>query len=85
MVPMPDQVRPEQIRVIIQMRTPVAAIRRRYPASVLSPGQLRDTAEPQGDEDFDYEYGHGIINVQNLLDALEEIQRRAYLGPEQQR
>jgi Subtilase family len=82
MVPMPDQVRPEQIRVIIQMRTPVAAgvvaaIRRRYPASVLSPGQLRDllrdTAEPQGDEDFDYEYGHGIINVQNLLDALEEI------------
>ena len=55
----------------------VAAIRRRYPASVLSPGQLRDllrdTAEPQGDEDFDYEYGHGIIEVQNLLDALEEI------------
>ena len=77
MVPMPDQVRPEQIRVIIQMRTPVATIRRRYPASVLSPGQLRDllrdTAEPQGDEDFDFEYGHGIINVQNLLDALEEI------------
>jgi subtilisin family serine protease len=55
----------------------VAAIRRRYPASVLSARQLRDllrdTAEPQGDEDFDYEYGHGIINVQNLLDALEEI------------
>jgi len=55
----------------------VAAIRRRYPASVLSPRQLRDllrdTAEPQGDEDFDYEYGYGIINVQNLLDALEEI------------
>ncbi len=55
----------------------VAAIRRRYPASVLSPRQLRDllrdTAEPQGDEDFDYEYGHGIINVQNLLDALEQI------------
>jgi hypothetical protein len=55
----------------------VAAIRRRYPASVLSPGQLRDllrdTAEPQGDEDFDFEYGHGIINVQNLLDALEGI------------
>jgi subtilisin family serine protease len=54
----------------------VAAIRRRYPASVLSPRKLRDllqdTAEPQGDEDFDYEYGHGVINVQNLLDALEE-------------
>jgi len=55
----------------------VAAIRRRYPASVLSPLQLRgllqDTAEPHGDGDFNYEYGHGIINVQNLLDALEEI------------
>jgi subtilisin family serine protease len=55
----------------------VAAVRRLYPASVLSPRQLRDllrdTAEPQGNSDFDYEYGHGIINVQNLLDALEEI------------
>jgi subtilisin family serine protease len=53
----------------------VAAIRRRYPASVLSPGQLRDllrdTAEPQGNEDFDFEYGHGIIDVEKLLDALE--------------
>jgi subtilisin family serine protease len=53
----------------------VAAIRRRYPASVLSPGQLRDllrdTAEPQGTEDFDFEYGHGIIEVEKLLDALE--------------
>ena len=55
----------------------VAAIRRRYPASVLSPRQLRDllrdTAEPHGDGDYNYEYGHGIINVQNLLDALEEF------------
>jgi hypothetical protein len=55
----------------------VAAIRRRYPASVLSSRQLRDllrdTAEPRGDEDFNYEYGHGVINVQGLLDALEEI------------
>jgi hypothetical protein len=55
----------------------VAAIRRRYPANVLSPRQLRDllrdTAEPQGDADFDYEYGYGIINVQNLLDELENI------------
>jgi subtilisin family serine protease len=55
----------------------VAAIRRLYPASVLSSAQLRDllrdTAEPQGDRDFDYEFGHGVINVQNLLDALEEI------------
>jgi subtilisin family serine protease len=55
----------------------VAAVRRRYPASVLSPRQmrdlLRDTAEPQGNSDFDYEYGHGVINVEGLLDALEEI------------
>ena len=55
----------------------VAAIRRRYPANVLSPRRLRDllrdTAEPQGDDDFAYEYGYGIINVQNLLDELENI------------
>jgi subtilisin family serine protease len=55
----------------------VAAIRRRYPASVLPPRQLRDllrdTAEPQGDDDFDFEYGHGIIDVQNLLESLEQV------------
>ena len=55
----------------------VAAIRRRYPASVLSPREMRDllrkTAEPQGDGDFDYGYGYGIINVQDLLEALEQI------------
>jgi len=52
----------------------VAAIRRLYPASVLPPAQLRDllrdTAEPQGNGGFNYEYGHGVINVQNLLNAL---------------
>jgi subtilisin family serine protease len=52
----------------------VAAIRRLHPASVLPPAQLRDllrnTAEPQGDGGFNYEYGHGVINVQNLLNAL---------------
>ena len=55
----------------------VAAIRRRYPANVLSPRQLRNllrkTAEPQGDGGFDYGYGYGIINVQDLLEALEQI------------
>lgn len=56
----------------------VAAIRRLYPASVLSPAQLRDllrtTAEPQGNGRFDYEYGYGVINVRGLLNALENIQ-----------
>src|SRR6267143_371761 len=55
----------------------VAAIRRRHPASVLSPADLRrilrDSAEPQGGEAFDYEYGHGVINVQGILDALDQL------------
>jgi subtilisin family serine protease len=55
----------------------VAAIRRLYPASVLSPAQLRDllrkTAEPHGNESFDYEYGYGVINVQGLLKALDHL------------
>ena len=89
MVSMADQVRPDQIRVIIQMRTtPALAVAafggiEAAPAleitepSVLSPRQLRDllrdTAESQGDEDFDFEYGHGTINVQNLLQTLEQV------------
>ena len=55
----------------------VAAIRRLYPASVLSPARLRDllrdTAEPQGDGEYNYEYGYGVINVPNLLNALEQV------------
>lgn len=54
----------------------VAAIRRLYPASVLPPAQLRDllrnTAEPRGSGNFNYEYGYGVINVQGLLNALEK-------------
>lgn len=53
----------------------VAAIRRLYPASVLTPARfrelIRETAEPQG-KGFNYEYGHGIMNVPQLLTALEE-------------
>jgi len=54
----------------------VAAVRRLYPSSVISPAQLRDilrqTAEhPRGR--FDYEYGHGVIHVPRLLDALEKL------------
>jgi subtilisin family serine protease len=55
----------------------VAAIRRLYPASVLSPAQLRDmlrnTAEPQGNGGFNEEYGYGVINVRGLLDALANL------------
>ncbi|MCI0458472.1 MAG: S8 family serine peptidase, partial [Gemmataceae bacterium] len=53
----------------------IAAIRRLYPASVVAPGKLRDlirqTAEPRGGSGFNYQYGHGIINVPALLAALE--------------
>jgi subtilisin family serine protease len=53
----------------------VAAIRRLYPANVLPPARLREllrqSAEDQGEEDFDYEYGYGVINVEGLLDKLE--------------
>jgi subtilisin family serine protease len=54
----------------------VAAIRRLYPASVLSPAELRDllreTADTQYGQ-FNYEYGYGVINVEGLLDRLEEL------------
>ncbi len=51
----------------------VAAIRRLYPAGVLSPAQLRDllrnTAEPKNGG-FSNEYGYGVINVPALLAQL---------------
>jgi len=54
----------------------VAAIRRVYPASVLSPAELRDllraTAKQQGSDKFNYEYGYGVIDVASLLAALEK-------------
>ena len=56
----------------------VAAIRSKYPPSVLSPAQLRqllrETAEKLVQNDFDYSHGYGLINVDNLLEALDEIQ-----------
>jgi subtilisin family serine protease len=55
----------------------VAAIRRQYPASVLSPADLRqmlrDTAQQQSGSGFNYEYGYGVVNVQGLLDRLADI------------
>jgi subtilisin family serine protease len=54
----------------------VAAIRRLYPASVVTPARLRDlirqTAEHRGGRGFNFEYGYGIINVPDLLAALED-------------
>jgi subtilisin family serine protease len=54
----------------------VAAIRRLYPSHILPPYRLRqivrETAEPQS-SGFNYEYGHGVINVDALLERLEEI------------
>lgn len=51
----------------------VAAIRRLYPANVLSPALLRqflrETAEPRGSAD---EYGSGIVDVDKLVKKLEE-------------
>jgi subtilisin family serine protease len=53
----------------------VAAIRRLYPSSALPPADLRDllrnTAEKQGGG-FNYDYGHGVIDVGALLSALEQ-------------
>ena len=54
----------------------VAAIRRLYPSSVLSPAELRDllreTADTQYGQ-FNYEYGYGVINVEALLERLDEL------------
>ena len=53
----------------------VAAVRRLYPASVVSPTRmrtmLREAADPQSGSRFDHEYGYGVINVDHLLGSLE--------------
>jgi subtilisin family serine protease len=52
----------------------VAAIRSKYPASKLSPLQLRaliyKTAEDRGNSGYDFDYGFGIINPAGLMAAL---------------
>ena len=54
----------------------VAAVRRLYPARLVSPGELRDllreTAESQSGNTFDHEYGYGVIDVDSLLGELEQ-------------
>jgi len=55
----------------------VAAVRKVVPSSVLSPADLRDilrdTAEQQVGQGFNYEYGHGVINVDAILDELDGL------------
>ena len=55
----------------------VAAIRTKYPPSVLSPAELRQllrrTAEDLSPIGFDYNHGFGLIDVPAILNALERI------------
>ena len=52
----------------------VAAIRTRWPATKLSPAQLRTllrrTADDRSDVGFDYDYGYGILDTAGVLSAL---------------
>ncbi|WP_088243496.1 S8 family serine peptidase [Calothrix rhizosoleniae] len=56
----------------------VAAIRTKYPPSVLSPAKLRQllhrTAEDLSSIGFDYDHGFGLIDVPAILHALERIE-----------
>lgn len=54
----------------------IAAIRSAYPSSLVSPSRLREiirnTAKSPKGRNFDYGYGHGIINVLGVLEVLEQ-------------
>ncbi|GGK93578.1 hypothetical protein Sme01_58710 [Sphaerisporangium melleum] len=58
----------------------VAAIRTRWPASRLTPSQLRTlmhrTAEDRSTVGFDYDYGYGIADTAALLAALRRREER---------
>ncbi|MEV8637734.1 S8 family serine peptidase [Streptosporangium sp. NPDC051023] len=58
----------------------VAAIRTRWPASALSPSQLRSllrrTAEDRGGVGFDYDYGYGVLDVSGILSSLRRRELR---------
>jgi subtilisin family serine protease len=68
----------------------VAAVRERYPSSVLSPAELRallfKTAEDLGGTGFDHDFGWGVIDAQRLATTLAGVRRsrrssRAGRGP----
>lgn len=58
----------------------VAAIRTRWPASRLSPAQLRAllrrTADDRGNFGFDYDYGYGVVDVSGVLASLRRREMR---------
>jgi subtilisin family serine protease len=54
----------------------VAAVRRLYPASMVSPARLREllretAVQPAGGGGHNYEYGYGVLDVEQLLASLE--------------
>jgi subtilisin family serine protease len=57
----------------------VAAVREKYPSSVLSPAELRallfKTAEDLGGTGFDHDFGWGVIDAQRLAAALGGVKR----------
>ena len=57
----------------------VAAVREKYPSSVLSPAELRallfKTAEDLGGTGFDHDFGWGVIDAQRLAAALAGVRR----------
>jgi len=57
----------------------VAAVREKYPSSVLSPAELRallsKTAEDLGGTGFDHDFGWGVIDGQRLAAALAGVKR----------
>ncbi|MEO3867836.1 S8 family serine peptidase [Nonomuraea sp. B12E4] len=59
----------------------VAAVRTRWPATRLSPTQLRAllrrTAEDRSDVGFDYDYGYGIVDPAGIIAALQRRARSA--------
>ncbi|SDJ75889.1 S8 family peptidase [Nonomuraea jiangxiensis] len=59
----------------------VAAVRTRWPATRLSPAQLRAllrrTAEDRSEVGFDYDYGYGIVDPAGIIAALQRRARSA--------
>ena len=51
----------------------LAAVRRMYPPNVISPAELRRLVrETASGSSFNYQYGHGIIDPEELVDAIED-------------
>jgi subtilisin family serine protease len=63
----------------------VAAVREQYPASVLSPAELRallaKTAEDLGGTGFDHDFGWGVLDGTTLVAALAGVKRSRRRAP----